>query len=153
VAERVLSPQSLGAQSLETQSLESLWRDALASLESTMEGMTADFARHADRLTLAGPNRLVAHFRAGYILHKESCERPERRSKLEEAISRLVGRAVKVDFALLAGESDKDVRPQPPPTARQLLREKEQHPLVRRAVELFDAEVVRIEPSRRRAEA
>jgi hypothetical protein len=125
-------------------SVEHIWKTALDSLGD----MTAEFARHAGQLIVAGPQRLVAQFGAGYILHKESCERPDRRAKLEEAVSRAAGHCVRLELELVPGEAAKPVRPQPPPSARQRQREKEQHPLVRRAMELFDAEIVGVDELR-----
>jgi DNA polymerase-3 subunit gamma/tau len=138
------APLDGAAADLTAETVDSIWKEALAELGD----MTADFARHAEQLVLAEKDRLVAHFRAGYSLHKEYCERPERRSKLEEALSRVAGRPIRLDVALLPADASSAGRPAPVPSARQRLREREQHPLVRRAMELFDAEVVRIDEPR-----
>jgi DNA polymerase-3 subunit gamma/tau len=129
---------------LTAESVAMIWKEALASLGD----MTADFARHAERVVLAAPNRVVASFGAGHILHKESCERPERRAKLEAAMSQLAGRTIRVDFELSSGSESPDAKPQPIVSTRQRWREREKHPLVRRAIEMFDAEVVRVEEPR-----
>ena len=145
-----LAPLSAGnvipvsSSDLTPEMIEIVWKEALASLGD----MTADFARHAERVVVTGPNRVVASFGAGYILHKESCERPERRAKLEAALSQAAGRNIRIDFELLSGSSEQDAKPQPVLSTRQRWREREKHPLVRRAIEMFDAEVVRVEEPR-----
>lgn len=162
-ADRTASPPSLSALSevsdsrlssghsnpptsrdLSPESIDILWKEALA----TLGDMTADFARYAERVVSNGPDRLVASFRAAYILHKESCERPERRSKLEQALSQVAGRPMRLDFELQDAGSAEEAKPQPVQSTRQRWREKEKHPLVRRAIEMFDAEVVRIDEPR-----
>lgn len=126
------------------EAISAMWKEALA----TMGDMTSDFARHAERVTCVGANRLVASFGPGYILHKESCERPDRRTRLENALSQVSGRLWRVDFEILPGELPPEARPQPVLSARQKLREKEKNALVKRAIEMFDAEVVRVEEPR-----
>jgi hypothetical protein len=129
---------------LTAESVELVWKEALASLGD----MTAESARHAGRVALAGPNRVVASFGPASIWHKESCERPERRTKLEAAMSQLTGRAIRIDFDLLSGSASPEAKAQPVVSTRQRWREREKHPLVRRAIEMFDAEVVRVEEPR-----
>jgi FixJ family two-component response regulator len=110
--------------------------------------LVADYGADADRVAISAPNRLVVSFRAGYNLHKEGCERHDRKSRIEETLQQLTGTRVQVQFELLEGE---------PPTAtarpvarspRQMMRETERHELVSRAIDLFDAEVVRVDASR-----
>jgi DNA polymerase-3 subunit gamma/tau len=120
------------------------WRQTLAELGD----MTSDCAAKFDSLAISGPNRLVVRFKKAYITAKEFCERPERRSRLELVMSRLTGRTVRIDFALSADEPQRtatqQVAPRPQASRRQRQAELQRHPLVRQAVEMFDAEIVNV---------
>lgn len=123
-------------------SADQIWKQALDELGD----MTADFASLYDHVAISAPHSLVVHFREGYTLHKESCARPDRKAQLEQAVSRIVGHPVRIDLAVIP-----ETQPQaqaPAPSKFQLMREKESHPLVRQAVELFDAEVIRVDVPR-----
>jgi hypothetical protein len=67
---------------------------------------------------------------------------------LEQTLSRLTGRDMRIDFAVLADESQvsaqQEVAARPTVSRRQRQIEMQRHPLVRQAVELFDAEIVTI---------
>ncbi len=76
---------------------------------------------------------------------KAYCERPEQLAKLEAALADVAGRAVKVDFSLLADEPAAEDAAQRAVPQRQRMAEVAEHPLVRRAGELFDARLVRVE--------
>ena len=109
--------------------------------------MTADFASYYDHVAISAPDSLVVHFREGYTLQKESCEQPDRKAQLERTMARIVGRPVRIDIAVMP---DGNRRPAAPaPTMFQLMREKEiVIRWVRQAVELFDAEVIRVDVPR-----
>jgi DNA polymerase-3 subunit gamma/tau len=126
---------------------ETIWKQALANMEDMASVYGAGYAAVAT----PAPNRLVVTFPPGYTLQKEGCERPERKARIEQALSRITGREMRVDFELLE-DTQPALRKQapPPPTHRQRLRQVEQQPFVRRAMELFDAEVTRLEESRAR---
>jgi DNA polymerase III subunit gamma/tau len=110
--------------------------------------MTADFGRRAEATAISGPNRLVVSFRKAYNQAQQYCERPERRQKLEETFSRLVGRRFRIDFATLPDDpqttSAEPTVPKQPVNRRQRQQELMRHPLVRRAAELFDTEIVAV---------
>jgi len=128
--------------------VDALWKEALASLGD----MTAEFARLADSVTVAGPNRLVARFRAEYTLNKESCERPEKKARLESALSQAAGRTIRLDLEVVAGTSAVEPRPIPVLTRGQQMKETQRHPLVRKAIEMFDGDVLRTDSPRKSAE-
>jgi DNA polymerase-3 subunit gamma/tau len=130
------NPKSL---ELTAETAVAVWKQALALLED----MTADFASYYEHVATPAPDRLVVAFRPGYTHHKESCERPDRKAKIEAAVSRLCGRPVRVDFE--AASQAPPPAELPRPTRRQRLREMENHPLVRQAIELFDGELIRLE--------
>ncbi|MAV35415.1 MAG: hypothetical protein CMJ59_08140 [Planctomycetaceae bacterium] len=121
--------------------VDEIWQQVLGQLED----LTSDFARFYDRVSISAPNRLVVSFQAGYSFKKESCERADRKSKIETTLSKIVGRPMLVDLAVLPEEVRDSANRQPKKTRRQRMRETESNPLVSRALEVFEAEVQRIE--------
>jgi len=120
------------------------WRQTLAELQD----MTGDYGSKFDSVAISGPNRLVVRFRKDYTTAKEFCERPEKRTRLEQTLSRLTGQDIRIDFAVLVEEPQvavpQQVATRPPVNRRQRQAEMQRHPLVRQAVEMFDAEIVTI---------
>jgi hypothetical protein len=110
--------------------------------------MTADHGARYERVAISAPNRLVVSFRAGYTLDKERCERPDRKLRIEEAIGQVTGKTIRVDFEILADSSSQNAVPKPVVSKRQRMRQKESEPLVRQAIELFEAEVTDLEERR-----
>ena len=109
--------------------------------------MTADFAGRAERVAISGPNRLVVRFGKAYTQALQYCERPEKRQRLEQTLSRIAGRNLRIDFALLpdepssaAAEASKPAA-RPATSVRQRRQELNRHPLIRKASELFDTEI------------
>lgn len=103
--------------------------------------MTADIAAQASGVATLAPNRLAVRFPAKYTLAKEQCERPERRRRIEEAVSEAAGGPVKVEFEVLpesAREAPKTVSPQV--SRHQQIRKARSHPFVQEAMRLFDGD-------------
>lgn len=121
-----------------------IWQQIL----DNMGDMVADMGRLATKIASSGPNRLVASFPAEYITHKEFCERPNARSRIEKALAELTGEIIRVDFELLPGSPKPVERAAPAPNKRQLMKDLERHPLVQQTMEAFGAEVVNAEPPR-----
>ena len=123
-----------------------VWHTAVANLS----GMVADHARTAANVRLDGNDRLVAEFPT--MLHKEFCERPEKTSQIAAAIRGVCGLAVSFDFRVAASEPAAAAS-EPRETARgglrRRLQEKESHPFVQRAGELFGARAVAVEEPQR----
>jgi hypothetical protein len=130
-----------GAVQLTDETLEAIWKETLANLSDLL----AENAALCESVALREPNRLVVTFRAKYTSCKGFCERPEQLAKLESALSAVAAGAVKVEFELLKEEPLAAPAGRRGPGNRQRLAEKAEHPLVRRATELFDARLVRIE--------
>lgn len=63
-------------------------------------------------------------------------------------LTRIAGRPMRVDLVELPGVAQPAAERAPPISRVQRMRETERHPLVCRAIELFDAEVVRIHDPR-----
>ncbi|MFM7844692.1 MAG: DNA polymerase III subunit gamma/tau [Planctomycetota bacterium] len=118
-----------------------LWNQALDQLED----MTADYARAAQRVRWLDADRLIVTFSSERGLQKQSCERPDRRQKLEVSLQGIAGRPVRVEFEMLAATA-------PPPGPRkpaaanrvQRMRELERNPFVSQAKAIFEAEIVDI---------
>jgi DNA polymerase III gamma/tau subunit len=138
---RVSSPQeALPTEVLTAASADRIWKQSLGLLGD----MTADHGGRYERVAISGPNQLVVSFREAYTLDKERCERPERKARIEEALSRITGQVIRVSFETIPEAADKT----PAPAAasrRQRMRQLETQPLVRRAIELFEAEVTDFE--------
>lgn len=129
---------------LDATAAESHFRQAVEEIG----GMTADIAGGFTSLAISGPNLLVVNLRTAY--NKQWCDRLDVKRKVEQTLSRLIGREMRIEFAVVPGTEATAAAPRPqPPTSRvKKLREIEKHPLVREAVELFNCEVVRIDEKR-----
>ncbi len=133
--------QPTAPQAGEPSTAEGIWKQTL----SQFQDITADYGAAYDRVAISAPNRLVVTFQAGYTLQKEGCERPERKAQLEAAMKRITGREMRVDFELLPDQAPVAAAKRPP-SFRQKIRDSERHPFVKQAVDLFDAEVTRVDP-------
>jgi hypothetical protein len=118
-----------------------IWRSALEG----MNDLAADYAGMADGVAISGPNRLVVRFLQRYNSSKSFCERPERRQTLEDAVSEAAGRRLELSFELVH-EDEPHGLPRKPAVSRQKQRQQmARHPLVERAIELFEAEVMNVD--------
>ena len=138
------SPQaaqpSQPAVELTAQNAVEVWNRMLAA----MTGMVVDQAKHFDSVAFLAPNRLVIRFKPVYDFSKGFCERPEQIARFEKTLAEMTGQSIRVEFALTADEPGE---PSAAPAARavplhQRRLETMQNPLVRRAAELFGAQVV-----------
>jgi DNA polymerase III subunit gamma/tau len=128
---------------LDPRTVEEVWQRVLQSLED----MTADFAACADRVAISAPNRLVVNFPAAYNLQKEACERPDRKGRIETTLSEIVGCPVTVELRVMGAVAAKSGN-SPARSSQHRRRETERHEMVQQVIELFDAEIVRVEPAR-----
>jgi DNA polymerase-3 subunit gamma/tau len=125
------------------ESAEKIWQQTLASLGD----VTADLAKCYDCVAISAPNRLAVRFKASYTLQKESCERPERKSRLEATLSEITGQTMRIDLELLPDDKD-TANPVPVVKSRQQqIQDAQQQPFVRQAQELFEAEILRVDSS------
>lgn len=121
-----------------------VWENAI----STLDGMTANHARNAQRVEPAGEGCIRVVFSGDRQLDKTSCEKPERRSKLEAALAASANRKVKYECVLTK------VAPTAAPPRRAItsserakrMREVEQEPVIKEMMELFEGEVIRVDP-------
>ena len=117
-----------------------------------LDDLTASTLQSAETVAISVPNHLVVKFPSHYTFQKDACERPERRTKLEEELYRTTGSRFRVTFELLPETSQPQTVEQATgvKTTRQRRREAEQHPMVQQAMETFGAEVVRVDHPRQR---
>jgi len=125
------------------------WQQALTGLSD----MTSDFASKCESVAISGPNRLAVKFRKAYTTAIAYCERPQSRAKLEEALQRASGRPIRLEFITLPDEPAAAAAAAKPvanvQNRRRRMRDAERNPLIGRAIELFDAEIIDvIEPVR-----
>ncbi len=129
-----------GRLSIESADATDIWRQAVSSLG----GVFCDVAADVQTVKAAGKNTLVVSFASAYSC--SFCQRPERLVELERAVATVVGDKIKLEF--------RHESPPPRPSRdrprgvsmRELVRQSYEQPLVRQAVELFDAEVTRVQP-------
>jgi DNA polymerase-3 subunit gamma/tau len=122
-----------------------IWAAALGELND----MTADYAGLASSVASFGPNRLVVRFEQMYNSSKSFCERPERRQLLEEAVSRIAGRSMRLEFELTQDDAHRPLSPTPVISRQQQLQQVTRHPFVERAVQLFAGEVMHVDVKER----
>ena len=122
---------------------EKTWRQALGDLES----MTETFARVVQTIAAVGDRTLRLTFAHDGELARRRCELPEHRTAINEAVNRAAGQTIQLEFDIARRPVEKKVEEptQPKPSRVQRMREIESNDLVRSCIELFDAEIVRIE--------
>ena len=125
---------------LEPSHVPEIWQQVLSQLED----ITGDFASSATSIAISAPNTLVVGFPAPYTLPKESCERPDRKDRIEFLLAEITGQKVHIQFQMLPEEAATTPKPATK-TNRQKKRDLEQEPLVRQAMDIFDAEMIRVE--------
>ena len=119
-----------------------LWSRAV----SGCSGMLAESAKQAQDVAIIAPNRLVVRFKSEYTFAKSMCERPDSTARLKQVLAELTGQAVGIDFRVIGGDESAVERTAPsrPASPRQRLIEIAEHPMVRRAHDLFGAEPTRV---------
>jgi DNA polymerase-3 subunit gamma/tau len=137
-------PKSRNISKLDASSAESVWKQALSQIED----MTADYGSFYDHVAISAPNHLVVSFKAGYTLQKESLERPERRTTVERALALVTGSPVHVRYEVVPAEESVQEKSKPVASMRQLRRDIEKDSMVHAAIELFDAEIDRVDRPR-----
>jgi DNA polymerase-3 subunit gamma/tau len=119
------------------------WRRAIEKIP----GITGDYAKRFNRLEISGINRVTVFFAPEHAFCKAACQRPEQLQRLEQAMKEVSGQVVRLEFKVL------DASPQaasaealtPVMSPHQRLMEAANHPLVRRASELFGAQPTMVE--------
>ena len=127
---------------LDGDSAASIWDQVVARLG----GMAAGSARNYSRVAISAPNNLVVHLKPGYTFAKAICERPDQLAQFQRALAELTGESIRVQFAVEeVAQAQEPVAAVRPATAQQRLMEVADHPMIRRAGELFGAQPVRVD--------
>ena len=115
-----------------------------------VEPITATLARSVDRIELHGGDKIRLVFPADSTMTVRRIDMPEHRGALIKAVSQLTGKNVNLELV-----TSPAVATEKAPTQRQSgkermqrMREIENHPMIKACVELFDAQVVKIDKPR-----
>ena len=132
-------PESSGAPhfdqagSIAPSELSDYWLKAAAEIQD----MTADIIRCYQKLELTENNSLLVTMPDTY--NRDLCNRPERRQKIESAFEKVSGRRLRIDFAAAASKGIPE--PQKPKlTRRQQLQKLQEVPIVKKTLEIFNAD-------------
>ena len=120
-----------------------VWQEALGDLES----MTEAFARMVSKVVAVGTQQLRLEFPANGNLAMKRCELPEHRNTIVQAVSQRAGRDIALDYYLaetVAAPKRAETSGNKP-SRIQRMREIEANELVRTCIDLFSAEIVRID--------
>ena len=121
-----------------------VWKSAVSQLD----GLVVDQALKAETVAISAPNQLTVGFPRRYNSCKTFCESADRLAELEQVLLQVTGQSLRLRFNLLDDEKTPQVAAPPVVSRRQQMRELASHPTVRHAIEIFDAELVRIDHPR-----
>jgi hypothetical protein len=127
-------PSAISHEPLNAENLANVWRAALRHLNDT----TADMAGQFESIAMSGERTIEVRLPEQL---RKFCARPERILRIEEALRSVTGQFCSVAFMATVPEGSAAV-PKPAISRIQQMREIERHPLIQRAVDLFDGEVV-----------
>jgi hypothetical protein len=106
-----------------------------------------EHARHFANAAIRAPNHLVIGFAEEYTFSKSICDTPEQRGKFERVLAELTGQRVRLEFEALNNQESPQGEA-PAARAKSVMQrraEVAEHPMVRRAMELFGAFPERVE--------
>jgi DNA polymerase-3 subunit gamma/tau len=112
------------------------------------DDLFSNVLQSADVVSLSEIDHVSVLFPHDFSFQKETCERPERRQKVIEALKALTGRQFKVSFGLSRQQAADESPPEVVKTSRERNMEAEGNPFVQRAVEVFEAEISHIDHPR-----
>jgi DNA polymerase-3 subunit gamma/tau len=129
---------------------EATWPQFWPQIAANVGPMLGSELRKAGTPAISGPNSLVFRFPVGYNQAREYCDSPEQRSRVEEAIRRVTGKPWTVHIESDAGQAVSGVQSEPtngPPIRpkRTAKEEAEKVPLVKRAMDVLGATILRVE--------
>jgi DNA polymerase-3 subunit gamma/tau len=139
---RVDSPQVTNDEAI------AAWHQVVKDLGEQGDGLIADWAKLAESAAMVKDGTLRLTFYQRDSFAQKNCERPDRRGKLEKALEAITGRPWSLEFA--SAPDPKPTAPPPPKqtNANQFKRKQAaaRQPLVQKAMELFEAEVMDVAP-------
>ncbi len=141
-----LSPLALDSQPWNQATADQVWSKAVEQLES----MTETLARSVEQIVPSGDDKLRLVFPADSKLAMSRCELPEHKNALTNAISNIAGRPIALELNIAATKiQPKAIVPTAnKPSRMQRMREIEANPVVKSCLDLFEAEIVRIDRPR-----
>jgi DNA polymerase-3 subunit gamma/tau len=110
-------------------------------------GLVGEHARHFQDVAIRAPNQLVVAFSEEYTLSKSICDAPEQKAQFERLLAQATGEPVRLGFVTVqdGGTSREEAPATRGKSVMQRRAEASQHPMVRRAMELFEAFPERID--------
>ncbi|MFO1063889.1 MAG: DNA polymerase III subunit gamma/tau [Pirellulales bacterium] len=123
----------------------SIWNSAVEKVD----GMLADFARMAIQVECTAADEWAVIFPAGHNKTLEYCEVPQRKQALQEALTAATGRTIHILLRVQPGQPVRtkvDVPVSATVVRSQMMRQMSEHPFVSKVCELFQGEVVRVDP-------
>jgi DNA polymerase-3 subunit gamma/tau len=140
VQEQAASRSEEPAINLEADTASEAWRRVVARLHDD-DNLLASHAERSAAVSVDDAGCLVVSFTPQTSFDRSRCEKPDARQQLETCASQIVGRPVRLRFDT-AQASPTPIQAAKQPTPREQQQAIADHPLVRRAGELFAAEVV-----------
>jgi DNA polymerase-3 subunit gamma/tau len=126
------------------ESLSSLWPEVIKAVGPMLGG-----SLEKATVTIRGPKSLVLTFSREYNREQEHCQENARLSRIEEAVRKVSGQVwvVRIESSGNAGETSAKptATDKPPSRYRRQRAEALQEPLVKRAAELFGAQIVHMD--------
>jgi DNA polymerase-3 subunit gamma/tau len=132
---------------LSREALPQIWQQLLVQAGP----MLAGFLQKANFPAISGPNTLVIRFDTPYNTEREHCSDPTRVARMEEVLRRITGQRCQVRVEVPAGGVlAKSPVPAGNPTEsisryRRQRAEASQEPLLKRAIEVLDAQIVQVD--------
>lgn len=138
----VLKPKSsVDLDVITSENIATVWSEMCADFDD----LFANILQSAEVVSLLEPGHVSIMFPHDLSFQKETCERPERRQKITEALKALTGKQFKLSFGLLRQQVVDELPVEVVKTARERNIEAEDNPFVQRAVEVFEAEISHID--------
>ena len=127
------TPPTAAPMTVTSANVESIWKRAIGLLGDT----TADMAGQHQRLEWHPDGRIVVTLSEQF---QRYCNLPQRKSSVENMLAQVVGQPIRVEFVAAATAEPLQIPPAPISRLK-LMRDSARDPLVRAAIDLFDATV------------
>ena len=140
-------PSSSPAVAWNQASAEQVWQDTISRLDSSMTGTHAKVARS---VRARGTHGLTLVFPPDGGLAMDRCQRPEHKNVIAATLAEVAGRTIALEFKLTPSV-EATVVDQPStkgPSPLQRMRDIESNELVKTCIEIFDAQIEKIDKPR-----
>src|SRR5439155_22247569 len=99
---------------------------------------------------ISGPNTLVLHFPPAYNQQREHCQEPARLARIEDVLRQIAGQSWSIRVESGNGASPPPSSPtsgteNAPSRSRRQRHDAEQEPLLKRAIDVLGAQIVRVD--------